>query len=298
MGLLAYTSAVVLLRANGKVHTSAPSQEFLGMLDLSSGAELVRQGDRFCSHHSEVIMNRKHCILNLALDCIENDGIRQVVILGAGMDALSIELCSHYECRVFDIDLAGMERKERHVGSLRHGLRGTLRCVTADVTKRLDVMSGITACGWDPDKPSLVVVEGLSAYLTAGQLWSLISVFSTTDRSNRMILEYMIPLSDIHEKIRPAAMHGIGNIIKKTYESIIPIAAFPLPHHPPGLTARNSDWAFVTRYRLEDIKARLSYINGTVLSHHDMREAEARRTGRGTVFGRYNGWIEICNIAM
>jgi len=175
------------------------------MLDLGLGEGIMRECDRFWPHYSEVIRNRKSCVLDLALDCIENDGTRQVVVLGAGMDALSIELCSWLDCVVFDVDSAGMGRKEQLVGALAQDLRGALRCVTADASRRASVTSGLAGAGWSRDEPSLLVVEGLSYYLTAGDLWGLASGFSTAHRDNRMILEYLLPPCDIPEDLRPVA---------------------------------------------------------------------------------------------
>ena len=297
VNLLSSTSALVLLWSDGRAHTSAPARRFLGMLDLSLGEGIMRECDQFWPHYPEVIRNRKSCVLDLALDCIENDGTRQVVILGAGMDALSIELCSRLDCMVFDVDSAGMGRKEQLVGPLARDLRGTLRCVTADASKRASVMSGLAGAGWSRDEPSLLVVEGLSYYLTAGDLWGLASGFSTAHRGNRMILEYLLPTSDIPEDLRPVASRPFDLIVKEAYESVIPLAAFPMPHHPPGLTAEDSLWAFTTRYGPGDVEARAAGLGGAVLSRHDMRSMEARRTGRSAVFGERSGWIEVCKIA-
>lgn len=298
MDLLSSTSALVLRWADGKAHTSAPAQRFLGMLDLGPGEGIMRECDRFWPHYPEVIRNRKSCVLDLALDCIENDGTRQVVILGAGMDALSIELCSRLDCAVFDVDSAGMGRKERLVGALTRDLRGALRCITADASDHSSVTSGLSGAGWIRDEPSLLVVEGLSYYLTAGDLWGLASGFATARRTNRMILEYLLPTSGIPEDLRPVARHPFDLIVKEAYESVIPLAAFPMPHHPPGLTAEDSLWAFTTRYGPGDIEARTSELGGAVLSRHDMRSMEMGRTGRNAVFGERSGWIEVCKIAL
>ena len=50
--------------------------------------------------------------------------------------------------------------------------------------------SALAREGWDYERPSLVVVEGVSYYVPKAKMASLLEYFCTRDGSGRLILEY------------------------------------------------------------------------------------------------------------
>ena len=96
------------------------------------------------------------------------DGCRQVVILGAGLDARAFRLGLPGDVTVFEVDQAPVhEFKEKVLR--RHG--AVPRCARVPVA--VDVTNGVSesllSAGFDPAVPAIWTAEGLLFYLSAGE---------------------------------------------------------------------------------------------------------------------------------
>jgi methyltransferase (TIGR00027 family) len=93
-------------------------------------------------------------------------GGTQVLVLGAGYDTLGWRLAPDFpEVVFFEIDHPATGRRKAHgVNSL--GPRDNLKMIQADLGEHrlMDVLAG--AGSWDNGKPSIVIMEGLTEYLT------------------------------------------------------------------------------------------------------------------------------------
>lgn len=96
------------------------------------------------------------------------EGMRQVVILGAGFDALGVDLANRTpHLHVYEIDLApGIAIKQRALTSL--GIeQPRLHFVALDLAQASLPVSLAGAAHFDPDAPTLVLAEGVLMYLPA-----------------------------------------------------------------------------------------------------------------------------------
>ncbi len=273
---LSPTSSLVLLWAEGQVYASDPSKRFLDGIRLDSGRALLSKCNQIWPHYGEVIKNRKHCVLDLARRSITGDGIGQVIILGAGADPLSLELCSYSkEIRVFEIDYDGMDTKAALIQSAAPALGDSVSCITADISRPGTVIRRLVEHGWEDGRPSLAIIEGVSYYLSAEDLWGLIGRFGTEDHANAVILEYLLP-SCMVAKNRAA-------IPDRVFQAI-------LDHF--GLEG-------VTRYSAARIRELLRSAGGVLRDHYDMGGMERSRTSQNRHFGaRGSGWIEVCRFSI
>lgn len=180
----------------GEIHTSAAAQEYMSMLDAKRAATVIDAFEDAWPDYGEAVRNRKRCIVEVAMHYVGRAGIGQAVILGAGYDALSLEIASR-SGRAFasyEVDAAAMPYKRDvlyRVGD--RSAAGSVRCITADLAaltpRRLG--TALSKEGWDYDRPSLVVAEGITQYLPKSKLAALLSLFRTPDRSSRIIMEYI-----------------------------------------------------------------------------------------------------------
>lgn len=79
---LSSTSALVILLAEGQIHTGDPARRFLRMLNLDPGRPLYGEFVRLWPRYDQVIKNRKTCVFDLARRAVA-EGVEQVVIFGA-----------------------------------------------------------------------------------------------------------------------------------------------------------------------------------------------------------------------
>ena len=264
------TSALVLLLADGAVHTSKSARTYLESLNLNAGRELFQRCNDIWDHYDEVIKNRKHCILNVARQAVRQN-ITQMAILGAGYDALSLELLHHHgKLRIYEADSENMRHKEELVRHADAALGSRILCVEADLRDPAGLADALASRGWSRSMPSLVVLEGVSYYLKKEVLRGILGAFENNGQ-NCLLLEYLMPQHLIAEE-RAGIPAEIFGMIQGRY-------GVPL-----------------SRYDAPDIAAMVGSA-GRVTRVFDLKEMEMERTGKNTHFASSeSGWIQICKI--
>lgn len=278
-------SLVILWSLPLYAKSPAPVRRFVEMLDLSSGEELLRRCDEICDWYVDVILNRKHFIKHLVERFLaESDrwveeekagekateGKVQIVILAAGKSPLALELLIENPAKIakiFEVDLAGIEEKWRLYSRVAPDLAGRLRCLSLDVTSE-DLLDRLALEGFDRAAPAIVLMEGISYYLPKKSLEEIVSRFRSGGR-NRIIVEYLVPCSEVKADRRPIPK-GIFSLIREV--------------------AGTDGTACYTRWELSDLFLRSG---GRVVSCFDMSEIERLRLGKNKHFcSRCDGWIE------
>lgn len=211
---LADTSALVLLWCGPEIYRSPAVHRYAALLDLSAGRDLLRRCDAVWGHYGRVIEYRKRCILHEAVKAVETGGIRQVVIAGAGFSMLGIELAALVpDLSVFetDADRSSMVEKRRLTAGLSFAAGSTLHCLEADAEDSPGTLSALEGAGWQRDRPTLLVVEGLSYYISKD---SLRRQWESLVQGSRVVLEYLVPPADVGEARRPIPERVFGIIME------------------------------------------------------------------------------------
>ncbi|WP_405696713.1 class I SAM-dependent methyltransferase [Streptomyces sp. NBC_01185] len=91
-------------------------------------------------------------------------GVRQVVLLGAGLDTRAFRLDLPSDCVVFEIDRAGVLAFKQQVLTELSAAPKAKR-VPVPVDLRGDWVTALTSAGFDPAAPSVWLAEGLLFYL-------------------------------------------------------------------------------------------------------------------------------------
>ena len=270
---LSDTSAFVTLLAGREVHTSPHALRYLNMMDLSPGEGLIRKCIRVWPHLDQLVKNRKRCILDETLECLSG-GIGQVVILGSGIDTLSLEVVSRMEgVVVYELDADNMDVKRRLLDEAAPDVAGRIRCVTADLGRPSEAAARAAEAGWRADVPSVLVLEGVSYYLGERTLWEIIRRFGA-DSENHTILEYMVPPGSIE----PERAHIPDDVFDTIGEYL-------------------SDRLDIYRLDHNTVQKRASEIGGRVVRRHTMHSMEMLRTGATRHFPtERSGWIEVCRM--
>jgi methyltransferase (TIGR00027 family) len=92
------------------------------------------------------------------------DGVRQMVVLGAGFDTRAHRLRELADVPFFEVDAIGTQTAKRAVLRRLRG-RDHVRYVPVDFL-RDDLASALVGAGWDTSRRTLVVWEGVTNYLT------------------------------------------------------------------------------------------------------------------------------------
>ncbi|MXX20407.1 MAG: class I SAM-dependent methyltransferase [Cenarchaeum sp. SB0665_bin_23] len=266
---LSDTSAFVILLMSDGIHVSKNSQRYMDMLDLSCGIDLLKDCTRVWPHLGEIVLNRKSTILQ-EVKFMMQDGAEQVIIFGSGMDALSLEITSlNNTVQVYEVDAHHMKHKQQLLNKAMQSTHN-ITCITADLNQPSRVISKIADAGWDKNRQSVLIFEGISYYLKSETLWEIIRQ-SSSCAANHVIVEYMVP-SDMIDAERAHIPDDVFGIIQNSL--------------PDNLR--------INRFGYDTIVQNVRIMGGSDIRRHTMSSIEKRRTGTNRIFPtESSGWIEV-----
>ncbi|MEU1330619.1 class I SAM-dependent methyltransferase [Streptomyces sp. NPDC005865] len=108
---------------------------------------------------------RTRVLDDFLLRAVHTEGIRQVVLLGAGLDARAFRLDWPSECVIFEIDREGVLKFKQEVLDGLSAAAPRAERVPVPVDLRADWVAALADAGFDPAAPSAWLAEGLLFYL-------------------------------------------------------------------------------------------------------------------------------------
>ncbi len=264
---LSSTSALVLLWAGQDSYKTKMAKDFLNRLDLEAGRSLYEQCEKICSYYDEVIKNRKFGVFDIIEKSISNKNkIFQVVIPGAGLDPLGIEVTEVYpNSIVFEIDSENMEIKSSLYKNLGNKSKPNISFIEADLLNSSSIHSKLCAHGWDPVLPTLLIFEGISYYLPVESIQKLVQLIVP----DWMIFEFL-------KQDKEIAADRV-EIPKKVF----------------GIVSSSCDLSYINKYSYP--KLEMMFDNMSIADKYSMEHLEKMRTGANKYFlTEDSGWIDVC----
>lgn len=130
-------------------------------------------------------------------------GARQIVLLGAGLDARAFRLEGLAGARVFEVDHPATQAAKRRRLAGRKALASDVRFVSIDF-ERERLPDALTAAGFDPTVMSAWVWEGVTMYLSApARASTLDAIAALAAPSSELLATYMRP-DDVQGPLRRA----------------------------------------------------------------------------------------------
>ncbi len=120
------------------------------------------------------------------------DGVRQLVVLGAGFDCRAHRMPELGPVRIFEVDRPETQAaKRRGVGTARAaGAPRAVRYVAVDFGR--DVLDrALETAGWDRASPSLFIWEGVTNYLDATAVAEVLAMIGRTAAGSRVVFTYI-----------------------------------------------------------------------------------------------------------
>lgn len=213
---LSATSALVLNWTLPEIWQNQTTHAYLEKLDLSEGNELLELFDP-AEHlmHTHAVSNRKYFMLQCAIDfcthSIQKGRQPQVIILAAGIAPLSVEIASRFpQSIVFDIDKYLMDEKQR----LLHHSVPNISFISCDLNDIALLEQQLSLRNWDASEPSLVILEGITYYLTRQSLQHCMEFFALS--GSQLACDYALPPEIITEELRLFGTNVFEKIKHKT----------------------------------------------------------------------------------
>ncbi|MCW1922681.1 class I SAM-dependent methyltransferase [Luteolibacter arcticus] len=115
---------------------------------------------------------RKRWIEREARQALAGHGTRQLVVLGAGYDSLGWRLCQEdRELRCFELDHPATQRSKRGAP----GAAVAFHLLPTDLAAELPEAMLAKCPSFDPERPAVVIVEGLTMYLEPSRVAELLA---------------------------------------------------------------------------------------------------------------------------
>jgi len=181
---------------------------------------------KFTSSFRASIVARARFVEDLLLERVGR-GVRQYVILGAGLDSVAQrrpEIASTLQ--LFEIDQPSAQAwKRQRLIDLGFGIPGWLRFVPVDFEANDDWWQRLAAAGFDAKQPTLVASTGVSMYLTKDAIAATLRQIATLPSGSTFVMSFLLPL----ELAEPAARPGLELAVKGARASGTPFISFFTP---------------------------------------------------------------------
>jgi methyltransferase (TIGR00027 family) len=119
------------------------------------------------------------------------DDVDAIVVLGAGLDTLAYRLARQTRIPIFEVDQpVNIERKAAAVRRVLGELPSSVRLVPLDF-ERDDVLTALTALGYDADYRTFFVWEAVTQYLTADAVHATLESLRPAAPGSRLVFTYV-----------------------------------------------------------------------------------------------------------
>jgi methyltransferase (TIGR00027 family) len=154
------------------------------------------------------------CRSHLAEDALAagvDKGIRQFVILGAGLDSFAYRSALADRVVTFEVDHPASQEAKRQRLSAAH-IATPHRVTFVPVDFEVDPLtSRLAAAGFDPGLPAIVTWLGVSMYLTRDGIAATIGELGSLAPGSELLMDYMVP-SDLRDDAARTYVELVGPV--------------------------------------------------------------------------------------
>lgn len=267
---VASTSALVLSVVK-ELYTDSGSKQYLSHLDLSAVDKLAEELTSITPLFKQILTYRKRMVRYLVKQLVQQHPRQQICILAAGLDPLGLQLAEQYPDQftgIFEVDNAHMyEKHELYVSTGVYDKR--LHLLHGDIAHPHLLMQSLRDAGYDPQQPAIIILEGITYYISEEHFMSILRCFSSKLKNNAVIMDYGIPEEDMTPAFANRARAIADIIINKT-------------------------GANLHAYNQKKIRNLLSLLDAELLEIYDMQAMEYQLDGSNKMFkGRGESFMEM-----
>src|SRR5215467_7030848 len=122
-----------------------------------------------------------------------NRGVRQYVLLGAGLDSFAVRSPLSRHLRVFEVDHPATQNwKRRALAATGSAVSPHVAFVPAELGVG-PLMAALLAAGFDPMVPAVIACLGVTMYLDVGAISATLAALSACAPGTELIVDYMLP---------------------------------------------------------------------------------------------------------
>jgi methyltransferase (TIGR00027 family) len=156
-----------------------------------------------------------------------NRGVRQYVILGAGLDTFAQrrpQLASRLT--IFEVDRPEPQAwKRQRLSDLGFGIPPFLRFVPVEFEGGEPWWERVTAAGFNAEQPAVVASTGVSMYLTREAIVTTMRQVAALAAGSTFVMSFMLPLHQLDPNVRP----GVERAAEGARANGTPFISFFMP---------------------------------------------------------------------
>ncbi|WP_160714107.1 class I SAM-dependent methyltransferase [Chitinophaga solisilvae] len=198
------TSRLILEHAI-KMYESPLEKAYLDAIDFSETSRVASDIRRTCAWFSDAVCYRKKFIREAVRERLQQQAPQQVIILGAGLDPLSLHLLETYPgsiSRILEVDNGYITEKKKIYDKILQE-DSPLQLILCDITDTVKLYATLGQHGFQPGEPAVIVFEGVIAYITNEEFTGIMQLFQTDDLRNMIAMNYTIREDTVPEKFLP-----------------------------------------------------------------------------------------------
>ncbi|TWF35869.1 leucine carboxyl methyltransferase [Chitinophaga polysaccharea] len=184
----------LVLEAAMQLYTSPLQQQYMAAIDFSETSRIFYELQRSFPQIIDTICLRKQSIRELLKTQLTAISMPQVVILGAGLDPLSLYLLENYReniSRIIEVDNGYIEEKQ-HIYHHLIPVEAQIQFVKCDVTDTALLWSKLLEKGYQENIPTIIIFEGVIHYISNEAFIQTMQLFKTADHRNHVMLDYSV----------------------------------------------------------------------------------------------------------
>jgi len=142
-------------------------------------------------------------------DLVLDSGVRQYVILGAGLDTFA-QRRPESEITIYEVDRPDPQAwKRQRLIELGFGVPARLRFVPVDFEAGETWWDGLIAAGFDATQPAVVASTGVSMYLTRDAIAATLRQVAKLASGSFMVMSFLLPIELADPDVRPGLQRSI-----------------------------------------------------------------------------------------
>ncbi len=205
------TAAMVMLLGGDGIAVTPEGKRLTASLDLSAGIELSRVAASESPDAAARVRLRKGCIRAWMQELHGRDHqtTRMLVVPGAGLDPLALDWCaSHADAHAIELDHENVDQKRALIAQAADAsIAERIQPIDCDLRDIIATTVALRQAGWQPDQPALWIFEGLTYYISHGELVALLRLALSGNSRSRAIVEF----SGARDSLTPAARTATEN---------------------------------------------------------------------------------------
>ena len=143
-----------------------------------------------------------------ALAAAVERGVRQLVVLGAGLDTYAYRGALRHRLRIFEVDHPATQQwKREQLAGAGIPLPDCLTFAPVDF-ERQSLPEGLASTGFDPAQPTFSTWLGVVPYLTKAAFWSTAGFIASLPNGAHVVFDYSDPPHTLPPELR--ALHDLG----------------------------------------------------------------------------------------